>query len=179
MAGSNSGVTLKSQASPIPAMDTLNDPPTQWPWLEISIFILSVVFVFAAIKIIVLDDDEERLVKLVVPVPEQCSPEWKGEVLEEPTIKVPPSSTPLYVSQQESQISGSSAIRCYCPANGRLLGLVNPSTPDGIDRAIAKAKEAQTEWARTTFKQRRRVLKTMLKCVKPRSTTGWFQQKLS
>lgn len=130
-------------------MDTLNDPPTQWPWLEISIFILSVVFVFAAIKIIVLDDDEERLVKLVVPVPEQCSPEWKGEVLEEPTIK----------------ISGSSAIRCYCPANGRLLGLVNPSTPDGIDRAIAKAKEAQTEWARTTFKQRRRVLKTMLKYI--------------
>jgi acyl-CoA reductase-like NAD-dependent aldehyde dehydrogenase len=40
---------------------------------------------------------------------------------------------------------------------------VNPSTPAGIDRAIAKAKEAQIEWAKTTFKQRRKVLKTLLK----------------
>jgi acyl-CoA reductase-like NAD-dependent aldehyde dehydrogenase len=35
----------------------------------------------------------------------------------------------------------------------------------GIDRAIAKAKEAQVEWAKTSFSQRRRVLKTMLKYV--------------
>jgi len=42
---------------------------------------------------------------------------------------------------------------------------VNPSTPDGIDRAIAKATEAQEEWAKSTFKQRRRVLKTLLKYV--------------
>lgn len=40
---------------------------------------------------------------------------------------------------------------------------MNPSTPEGIDRAIAKAKEAQIEWAKTTFKQRRKVLKTLLK----------------
>ncbi|CAD6579898.1 MAG: Meiotic Sister-Chromatid recombination aldehyde dehydrogenase [Alectoria sarmentosa] len=130
-------------------MDTLNDSPVQLPVVQISIFLLSVVFVSAAFKYIVLDDDEERPVQLEVPVPEQCSPEWKGEVLDEPTIK----------------ISESSAIRCYCPANGRLLGLVNPSTPDGIDRAIAKAKEAQSDWAKTTFEQRRRVLKTMLKYI--------------
>lgn len=69
-------------------MDTLNDPPVQLPWLEISILVLSVVFVFAAFKIIVLDDDKERVVEFKVPVPKQCSPEWEGEVLEEPTIKV-------------------------------------------------------------------------------------------
>ena len=45
---------------------------------------------------------------------------------------------------------------------------MNPSTPDGIDRAIAKAKEAQKQWAKTTFKQRRMVLKTMLKYVEVR-----------
>lgn len=69
-------------------MDTLNDPPVQLPFVQISIFLLSVVFVFAAFKYIVLDDDEERPVQLKVPVPEQCSPEWKGEILDEPTIKV-------------------------------------------------------------------------------------------
>lgn len=42
---------------------------------------------------------------------------------------------------------------------------MNPATPDGIDRAIAKATEAQKRWARTTFKKRRRVLRTLLKYV--------------
>jgi acyl-CoA reductase-like NAD-dependent aldehyde dehydrogenase len=63
------------------------------------------------------------------------------------------------------QISGSSAIQCYCPATGQLLGLVNPATPDGIDRAVARAAEAQRGWSNTTFAQRRKVLRTMLKYV--------------
>ena len=69
-------------------MDALNDL-AQLPWPDIVIFVLSVVFLFAAFKIIVLDDDGESFVNPRVPTPEQCSPEWKGEVLREPTIKVP------------------------------------------------------------------------------------------
>lgn len=79
-------------------MDTLDDPLAQLPLLEISIFVLSVVFVFVIFKYIVLNDDEEEPVKYQVPVPEQCSPEWMGEVLKEPTIKVPFASTRLQVS---------------------------------------------------------------------------------
>ncbi|KAI9744043.1 MAG: Meiotic Sister-Chromatid recombination aldehyde dehydrogenase, partial [Candelina submexicana] len=74
---------------------------------------------------------------------------WKSEVLDEPMLKTP----------------GSSIVQCYCPASGQLLGIVNPATPDGIDRAIAKAKEAQTDWAKTGFAQRRRVLRTLLKFI--------------
>ncbi|KAK7756590.1 Meiotic Sister-Chromatid recombination aldehyde dehydrogenase [Diatrype stigma] len=70
-------------------------------------------------------------------------------ILEAPTIKVP----------------GSSAIQCYAPATGQLLGLVNPSTPAGIDRAIAQAASAQKKWAKTTFRERRQVLRTMLRHV--------------
>ena len=66
----------------------MDDSPAHLPWLEISIFLLSVVFVLVAFKIIVLDIDEERFLHFKVPVPEQCSPEWKGEVLEQPTVKV-------------------------------------------------------------------------------------------
>lgn len=62
-------------------------------------------------------------------------------------------------------MSGSSLIQCYAPATGQALGRVNPSTADGIDRAIAKAKAAQAQWAQTNFYQRRRVLKTMLKFI--------------
>ncbi|KAF2203877.1 ALDH-like protein, partial [Delitschia confertaspora ATCC 74209] len=93
--------------------------------------------------------DPEAAVHYHVETPEQAQPGWKGEILEEPSIKV----------------SGSSAIQCYCPATGASLGTVNPAIPEDIDRAISKAKEAQVEWARTTFTQRRKVLKTMLKYV--------------
>ncbi|PQE07166.1 putative betaine aldehyde dehydrogenase protein [Rutstroemia sp. NJR-2017a BVV2] len=60
------------------------------------------------------------------------------------------------------QASGTSAIQCYAPATGEFLGQVEPTTPEGIDRAIEKAHAAQKKWARTTFSQRRQVLRTML-----------------
>lgn len=90
--------------------------------------------------------DPEAAVQFTVPTPDQCKPGWQGQVLERPSIK----------------ISGSSAIQCYAPATGQLLGLINPATPGGIDRAIAKATAAQPGWSRTTFAQRRRVLQTLL-----------------
>ncbi|KAK0507168.1 hypothetical protein JMJ35_010206 [Cladonia borealis] len=130
-------------------MANSNQLPENVPWLEILIFILSIGLVLTVFNYIVLNDSNEQPVTFDVPIPEQCGPQWKGEVLDRPSIKV----------------SGSSAIQCYCPANGRLLGFVNPSTPDGIDRAIAKAKKAQKKWSKMTFKQRRRVMKTLLKHI--------------
>ncbi|KAJ9623044.1 Meiotic Sister-Chromatid recombination aldehyde dehydrogenase [Taxawa tesnikishii (nom. ined.)] len=73
----------------------------------------------------------------------------EGEVLEELSVKVP----------------GSTAVRCYAPATGESLGLINPSTPDGIDRVIGKAEAAQGEWKETSFGERRKVLKTLLKYI--------------
>ncbi|KAL7621544.1 Meiotic Sister-Chromatid recombination aldehyde dehydrogenase [Parahypoxylon ruwenzoriense] len=70
-------------------------------------------------------------------------------ILEHPTLKVP----------------GSTAIQCYMPATGQFLGLVNPSTPTGIDRAIAQAASAQETWACTSFAERRKVLRTMLQHI--------------
>lgn len=54
----------------------------------------------------------------------------------------------------------------YCPADGRVLGTgIKPATPDDVDRAVNAAKRAQEQWASTTFAERRRVLKTLLKYV--------------
>ncbi|KAJ9663141.1 Meiotic Sister-Chromatid recombination aldehyde dehydrogenase [Coniosporium apollinis] len=91
----------------------------------------------------------EEAVPFTVPVPEQCLPDSTGEVLEKPSLKV----------------SGSSLIQCYAPATGKSLGVVNPATQDGVDRAIAQATEAQKAWAKTTFSQRRRLLRTLLKFI--------------
>lgn len=52
----------------------------------------------------------------------------------------------------------------YCPADGRILGKgIKPATPDDVNRAVQAAKNAQEEWARTTFAERRKVLNTLLK----------------
>ena len=81
-------------------------------------------------------------------VPSPKVPEPK-EILSEPSIKV----------------SGASAIQCYAPATGQSLGFVNPSTPAAIDRAIDAAEAAQKTWAETTFRERRKVLRSMLQHV--------------
>lgn len=86
-------------------------------------------------------------IRYTVPAPKL--PEGEPQILQRPSIKV----------------EGSSAIQCYAPATGQLLGLVNPSTPAGLDRAIASAAEAQKKWSQTTFRERRAVLRTMLQHV--------------
>ncbi|KAI4139875.1 MAG: hypothetical protein LQ340_007957, partial [Diploschistes diacapsis] len=118
-------------------------------WLDsrFSLILLSISFILALAYLLpVFTGEDESAVPINVPVPEAAEAGWKGEVLVEPDIKVP----------------GLSAIQCYCPATGQKLGLINPYTPEGIDRAIAAAKTAQPSWAKTTFAQRRKVLRTLL-----------------
>ncbi|KAK5132222.1 hypothetical protein LTR08_009282 [Meristemomyces frigidus] len=130
-------------------MDQLRHLPldidiTTTTWTTALALLLSACLLYAVLR-----KDLEKAVDFTVPLPEPCKPGWRGEPLDEPTIKV----------------SGSTVIQCYAPATGQLLGLVNPVTPNGIDRAIKRAGEAQLQWAGTTFSQRRRVLKTLLKFV--------------
>lgn len=81
---------------------------------------------------------------------------------------VPPPKFPdteSTVDETSVRIPGSSAIQCYAPATGRFLGLVNPSTQDGIDRSIAAAAAAQKSWAETTLRERKAVLRSLMQHV--------------
>ncbi|KAL7920828.1 Aldehyde/histidinol dehydrogenase [Trichoderma austrokoningii] len=84
---------------------------------------------------------------------------------------VPPPTTPPPEKQTSGKhtgirIAGSPAIQCYAPATGQFLGTVEPTTEEGIDRAIAAAAEAQRKWAATTtFAQRKAVLRSLKKHV--------------
>ena len=105
-----------------------------------------------------------------VSAPEQCNASWKGEILDDPSIKVSYNFSCIIIRYRliklfRVQVPGYTSIQCYSPCDGRLLGTVNPTTADGIDRSIAKAEEAQSEWSKTSFAQRRKVLKTLLKYV--------------
>lgn len=54
----------------------------------------------------------------------------------------------------------------YCPADGRVLGNgIKPATVEDVNKAVGAAKAAQREWARTTFVERRKVLRSLLKYV--------------
>ncbi|KHN98826.1 Aldehyde/histidinol dehydrogenase [Metarhizium album ARSEF 1941] len=82
--------------------------------------------------------------------------------------RVPPAKLPetrTTVEQTSIKIPGASAIQCYAPATGQFLGLVNPSTPDGIDRAVAAASAAQRRWRQTSFRQRKAVLGSLMQYV--------------
>ncbi|KAL0937703.1 aldehyde dehydrogenase [Colletotrichum truncatum] len=84
------------------------------------------------------------------------------------TYTVPPPKTPVEFSIVEKtnvKISGTTAIQCYAPATGQFLGFVNPSTPASIDRAVDAAHAAQIKWKNTSFRERRRVLRSMLRHV--------------
>jgi acyl-CoA reductase-like NAD-dependent aldehyde dehydrogenase len=120
------------------------DPAVAGSILTIAVgTVLSLVFY----KLVFGTSTQERAVDFTVPAPEAIRAGWQGPQLDSPSIKV----------------QGSTAIQCYAPATGQFLGLINPATPDGIDRIVAKASAAQAKWRETTFAQRRQLLQTLLK----------------
>ncbi|KAI0542747.1 Aldehyde/histidinol dehydrogenase [Xylaria digitata] len=100
----------------------------------------------AVLLIFTIVSSGEKPLRYVVPPPKL--PE-ETKVLEKPNIKT----------------LGTTAIQCYAPATGQFLGFVNPSTPAGLDRAIAQAAAAQEKWANTSFAERRKVLRSMLQHI--------------
>ncbi|KAJ5674648.1 uncharacterized protein N7477_004582 [Penicillium maclennaniae] len=57
-------------------------------------------------------------------------------------------------------------IMSYCPADGRVLGNgIKPATVEDVNTAVRAAKAAQREFAKTTFAERRQILRTLLKYV--------------
>lgn len=56
-------------------------------------------------------------------------------------------------------------IQCYDPSTNQYLGEVVAMTKDDVHAACERAAAAQKTWAKTTFAQRRRVLRTIQKYV--------------
>ncbi|KAI9660722.1 MAG: Meiotic Sister-Chromatid recombination aldehyde dehydrogenase [Alyxoria varia] len=133
------------------AVEWLKDFPAQELFTS-RVLIAVAVILFTGALYYAFESDPEAAVSIDVSVPEVCRDGFdlgQLQTLDEPSIQIP----------------GSTAIQCYAPATGKFLGRVNPITPEGIDRAIAKARDAQVEWAKTSFADRRKVLKTILKYI--------------
>lgn len=56
-------------------------------------------------------------------------------------------------------------IQCHDPSTKQWLGQVPAMTPADVHELLVKAAAAQKEWAQTSFRQRRRVLRTIQKYI--------------
>lgn len=57
-----------------------------------------------------------------------------------------------------SSLQAADMIPCINPATGESLGNVKVDSPKDVEQIVAKARVAQKDWAKSTFKQRRQVL---------------------
>lgn len=63
--------------------------------------------------------------------------------------------------KNQNNKSTTTTIACYDPSTGQYLGAVPAMTPAQVEQACAQAAAAQKDWAHTTFRQRRDVLRTL------------------
>lgn len=93
----------------------------------------------------------EEPVKVMLEVPDEAKPHWKGKRLYPPiSIRIPEEPT---------------KIQSYCPSTGQYLGTFNATSREEIDVQIKRAKVAQEKWAKSSFTLRRQVLKSLSRFI--------------
>ncbi|KIX05716.1 uncharacterized protein Z518_03688 [Rhinocladiella mackenziei CBS 650.93] len=98
----------------------------------------------------------------------------KTELTVRYNVPIPPplqKTSPRDIAEADYKLEDEGEVRngqIYprCPADGRSLGPpIVPATPSSIDSAISAAANAQQQWSHTTFSDRRRVLRALLRYV--------------
>ncbi|KAI1948920.1 Meiotic Sister-Chromatid recombination aldehyde dehydrogenase [Ophidiomyces ophidiicola] len=106
---------------------------------------------------------KESPVDFSVPLPPEVSPDWRGKSWSE----AEGADRELLEAQSFGKFD-TSKILSYCPADGRLLGNedgVKPASPGEIDLTVRRAVVAHLKFKKTTFSERRKVLRTLLKYI--------------
>ncbi|CAO3655978.1 unnamed protein product [Mucor fragilis] len=88
--------------------------------------------------------------KFTVNAPEAADPKWTGKVLENPTLR---------------NVSDPSNIVCFDPSTGCLIDTIANPTAKDVKDLYERTAAAQVKWAKSTFEQRRAVLRSLLAFV--------------
>lgn len=72
-------------------------------------------------------------------------------------------SAPLVTPSPKPPPPGTKEIPCYDPSTMQSLGTVPAATPADVARAITECRAASKEWARSSFAQRRALMRVLLK----------------
>lgn len=71
-------------------------------------------------------------------------------------------SIPISAGSRSSISNESNEIACLDPATRQRLGTVRIDSPEDVDAAVARAKVAQRAWRKTSFEERRELLRELL-----------------
>ncbi|GAA5806460.1 Aldehyde/histidinol dehydrogenase [Helicostylum pulchrum] len=88
--------------------------------------------------------------KFTVKAPEAADPKWTGKVLENPSIR---------------NSCDPSNIVCYDPATGFHIDTLPSPSAKQVQDLYTKTAAAQVKWSKSTFEQRRAVLRSLLSFV--------------
>lgn len=72
-------------------------------------------------------------------------------------------TAPLFTPSTKPPPPGTKDIPCYDPSTMQSLGTVPAATPADVAKAIADCRAASKEWARSSFAQRRALMRVLLK----------------
>ncbi len=79
-------------------------------------------------------------------------------MLQTPPLQTSPPTTPSSRNASDAR----STIECRDPATGAALGRVSVHSPEEVRERIGRARLAQRQWAETSFRERRQVLRALL-----------------
>ncbi|KAI5294106.1 Meiotic Sister-Chromatid recombination aldehyde dehydrogenase [Ascosphaera acerosa] len=109
---------------------------------------------------------EELPVDFDVPTPAEVGADWQWtgrQWLDQPQ------DVQTILERQAHGVFDETTILSYCPADGRILGDstrgIPPATADDVNAAVSRAEQAFKSWKKSTFAERRKVLRTLLKYV--------------
>ncbi|KAH7908580.1 Aldehyde/histidinol dehydrogenase [Hygrophoropsis aurantiaca] len=137
-------------------------------WLENdpNASVLDVIYlltVFSAFGIYLVYDRYQKARNNAIPfrhhAPEPADPQWESIVLHDANLKshlTNPELMPFH-------IQGREYITSYDPANSLHIKTAIADTKPEIEARIARARTAQRTWCNTTFSERRRVMRSLLK----------------
>jgi hypothetical protein len=148
-----------------PAIASMMEPSTTTTWFLVSLLVVLVLIrqlqswnAWYHLKI---------MLEFLRPVPlmnvEMTDAETRDDGVSSPSPSSSSSSTEKKRSLHDLQHPGF--IQCFDPSTGQYLGQVKAMTAQDVHEACVKAAAAQTEWSKTTFAERRRVLRTLQRYV--------------
>ncbi|XP_010938239.1 aldehyde dehydrogenase 22A1 [Elaeis guineensis] len=70
----------------------------------------------------------------------------------------------IYIPRK-GKMAQTDKVRCYEPATMKYLGYFPALTPDEVKDHVAQARKAQKIWAKSSFRQRRKFLRILLKYI--------------
>lgn len=94
--------------------------------------------------------------------------EMTSAELEDDGVKAPPPSLTAKAAVAPNKIQDPDRpgwIQCYDPSTNQYLGQVQAMTPEDVHELCVKAAKAQKSWSKTSFRQRRQVLRTIQKYI--------------